>query len=102
MARFLASYRLARTKVASKVKDQVIIEARVKVFKNATDNARRFLEELTGLKAKLKQDYEKLIAECETHFNQVSDGINFQVEQCFSRYFSSFSSSRSFKVELKS
>jgi hypothetical protein len=102
VVRFLANYRLARIKVVPKLKDLAIIEGKGKALKSATDYGRRCLEELSGLKAKLKLAYERLIAECEGHFDSVPDGNNFQVEQCFSRYFSRFSSTRSFRVELKS
>jgi hypothetical protein len=38
-------------------------------------NRRTELNVLNALKAKVKQDYDKLIAECETHFDSVPDGV---------------------------
>jgi hypothetical protein len=80
VVRFLANYRLARRKVVPKLKDLAIIEGRIKALINATDDGRRCLVELIGEKAKLKLAYERLISECESHFDSVPDGNNFQVE----------------------
>lgn len=80
VVRFLANYRLARIKVVPKLKDLAIIEGRGKALKSATDYGRSRLEELNGLKAKLKLAYDRLIAECEGHFDSVPDGNIFQVE----------------------
>jgi hypothetical protein len=38
-------------------------------------NRRTELNFLNALKAKLKQDYDKLIAECETHLDSIPDGV---------------------------
>ena len=54
----------------------------MRALKSATDYGRSRLEELNDLKAKLKLAYDKLIAECDRHFDSVPDGNIFQVEQC--------------------
>jgi hypothetical protein len=52
-------------------------------------------------KAETKLALEELIKIYEGHFIIVPDGIKFQVDQCFSKYFPKFSSPRSFIVEVK-
>ena len=82
MVNFLAAYRFSQRKVVFKFTDHAIIEGRVRALISANDYGRRRLEELNGLKAKLKQAYDKLITESERHFDSVPDGNIFQVEQC--------------------
>ena len=38
-------------------------------------NRRTQLNVLNALKEKVKQDYDKLIAECETHLDSIPDGV---------------------------
>lgn len=59
-----------------------MFEGRVRALKSATDYGRSRLEELNGFKANLKLAYDKLVAECDRHFESVPDGNIFQVEQC--------------------
>jgi hypothetical protein len=78
--RFLGSFRFSQRKVVPKLKDQTIIEGRVRALKDATDSGRRRLVELIGLKSKLKLAFDRMIDECDRHFESVPGGNIFQVD----------------------